>query len=151
MIDITAITSALSSVKTATDIAKLLTNSDLSLEKAELKLKLAELVSALADAKIQIAEIQELLTEKENKIKELDESFQTKDTLVQKWDAYYKVDGGGNPTGKPYCMHCWEVKHKTFHLHDEAGNSRVRACPSCNTKYRRNMAPLMSSEDKQDE
>ncbi len=46
--DIAAIGSLLSSLKTATDIAKFIKDSDVSLEKAETKLKLAELVSALA-------------------------------------------------------------------------------------------------------
>jgi len=70
MPDITAISSVSSTIKTATDIARYLKESDLSLEKAESKLKLADLVSALADAKLQISEIKELLIEKDKKIRE---------------------------------------------------------------------------------
>ena len=47
-----AISSVLSSIKAATDIAKLVRESGLTLEKAEVKLKLAELVEKLADAKL---------------------------------------------------------------------------------------------------
>jgi len=44
---------------------KLLRETDVSLEKAETKLKLAELVGALADAKLELAEVQNLLLEKD--------------------------------------------------------------------------------------
>jgi hypothetical protein len=59
---IASIAAILSSIKTATDIAKFLRESDLSLQRAELKLKLADLVSALAEAKIELTEIQETLS-----------------------------------------------------------------------------------------
>ena len=62
--DIAALSSLLGSLKTATDIARFIKDSDLSLEKAETKLKLAELISALADAKIEAAKIQQLLLER---------------------------------------------------------------------------------------
>ena len=53
MTDITAIASILGSVKTATEIEKLLENSDLTLEKAEMKLKLADLICALAEDRLE--------------------------------------------------------------------------------------------------
>ena len=61
MVDMAAISQVLSSIKAASDIAKLLKETDISLEKAETKLKLAELVGALADAKLELAEVQNLL------------------------------------------------------------------------------------------
>ena len=59
--DIAAIGSLLGSLKTATEITKFIRESDVSLEKAETKLKLAELVSALADAKLEAVEVQQAL------------------------------------------------------------------------------------------
>ena len=52
MPDIATIAAALNSLKTATDIVKFIRESDLSIERAELKLKLADLVGALAEAKL---------------------------------------------------------------------------------------------------
>ena len=57
--DLTAVSTLLGSIKTATEIAKLIKDSDVSLEKAETKLKLAELISALADAKIKVTAVQQ--------------------------------------------------------------------------------------------
>jgi hypothetical protein len=53
MVDIAILGSALGSIKTATDIAKLIKNSGTSLEKAEVKLQVAELISSLADIKME--------------------------------------------------------------------------------------------------
>jgi hypothetical protein len=55
MPDLASIQAALTSIKVATDIAKFFRSADLSLEKAESKMKLAELMEALAEAKIEIA------------------------------------------------------------------------------------------------
>ena len=74
MPDVATINSILTSVKTASEIAKLLKDSDISLEKAETKLKLADLVSSLADVKLEAAKIQDLLLEKDRRIKKLEEA-----------------------------------------------------------------------------
>lgn len=140
MVDIALIATALKSLKTATDIAKFLRESDLSLERAELKLKLADLVSALADAKIQVVEIQETLQEKDKRIAELEEAFQMKDKLVRRYDAYYNADETGNPVGVPYCLRCWENDHKKHQLVIKAGSNRSRTvCTSCGHEYVRHL------------
>jgi len=61
MPDLVTIGAALSSLKTASEIVKFLRESDLSFERAELKLKLADLMNTLADARIDLIEVQESL------------------------------------------------------------------------------------------
>lgn len=70
---ISLITSAITSLKTATEITQLLKVSDEDYIRSELKLRLAELMNALADAKISIAELKLLLQEKDEKIRELEQ------------------------------------------------------------------------------
>ena len=94
MADITAISQVLSSIKTATDIVKLFRETNISWEKAETKLKLAELVQALADAKLEIAEVHNLLLEKDKMIKILEETLHTKKNVVWESPWYWHVDGG---------------------------------------------------------
>ena len=106
MADLPTISAALSSLKTATEIAKLLKNNDVSPENAELKLNLAELINSLADASIEIVDVQEFLSEKEKKIIELQDAFKNKENLVQERDAYYETDDNGKPHGQPICKHC---------------------------------------------
>lgn len=68
---ITTVAAVLTSLKTATDIAKFLRESDLSIERAELKLKLADLIGALADTKIELAGLQEAISDKDNVLRSL--------------------------------------------------------------------------------
>lgn len=59
MVDVAAIGALLGSLKTATDIAKFVRESSVSLERAELKMKLAQPIEALSNAKIEAAVIQQ--------------------------------------------------------------------------------------------
>lgn len=71
MPDIATISAFLGSIKTATDLAKAIRSADSSLEKAELKLKIAELMESLSDVKIQAVDIKELIQEKDAEIEKL--------------------------------------------------------------------------------
>ena len=91
--DLTSITAALSSLKTATEIAKLIKDSDVTLEKAESKLKLAELISSLADAKIEITEIQQVLLEKDKEVRTLNTQLEMRAKLTWEKPCYWLKDG----------------------------------------------------------
>lgn len=136
---ITSIATILSSIKTATDIAKVLRESDLSLERAELKLKLADLVSALAEAKMELSELQETLSAKDKQISELEEAFQSKDSLKRRYDALYTTDKNGNPVGVAFCLRCWEIGHKKRQLVHDAKDYGIRVCTACGHRYERRL------------
>ena len=140
MPDIAAISAVLSSLKTATDIAKFIRESDQSLERAELKLKIADLVGALADVKLELVELQETFAAKEARIKELEEAFQTKDRLIRHYDAYYRSNAEGRPEGVPYCLRCWENEHKQRQLVHDAKEYRNRVCTTCGHRYEGRLA-----------
>ena len=135
MSDFGTITAVLSNIKVATDIAKALRESDISIERAELRLKLAEMIGALADAKMEIIDIQQLLTEKESQLAALEEAFQSKDSLLKRYDAYYLADSKGDPIGAAFCMNCWQIRHKKYNLHYTASDVHTKVCGACNTKY----------------
>jgi hypothetical protein len=140
----------LSSIKTATDITKFLRESDLSLEKAEMKLKLADLVSSLADAKIQIVEVQEALQEKDMRIAELEEAFQSKDKILRYGDAYYNIDEKGKAIGSPFCLSCWEVDHKKRQLVRNAKSHHLRVCVACGHEYQGFRVPEFQPNESED-
>jgi hypothetical protein len=140
MPDIATIGAVLGSLKTATEIAKFIRESDVSIERAELKLKVADLVSALADVKMELVELQETFAAKEQRIHELEEAFQAKDTLVRRYDAYYRADPEGQPIGVPFCLRCWENDHKQRQLVHDAKEYRIRICTSCGHRYEGRLA-----------
>ncbi len=134
MVDQTTITAALNSIKTATEITNVLRESDLSIEEAELKLKLSDLVHALADAKLGMIRIEETLAGQEKRIAELEEALESKDTLVRHHDAYYRLDKKGKPSGVPFCLRCWENEYRKRQLvADISGIYNV--CATCSHRY----------------
>ena len=145
MNEIAVISSLLSSVKTATEITKILRESDSSLEKAEIKLKLADLVIALADTKMQLSDVQELLKEKDRKISELEEAFNTKEQVIRPMhhDAYYKINENGEPKGPPFCLGCWENNHKISQLVRATRHHTLRVCTSCGQEYSSRTVPVL--------
>jgi hypothetical protein len=129
--DVAAISAVLSSIRTATEIAKLIKDSDISLEKAEIKLKLAELISALADAKIEMAEIQQTLLNKDDELRKLREQFVVKENL--KWEnPYYWIIDEKRKDG-PYCQQCYDKNHELIRLQGDGHG--YWECKACKNSY----------------
>ncbi len=125
--DIAAIGSLLGSLKTATDIAKFIRESDVSLEKAETKLKLAELVSALADAKLEAAEVQQAILDRDEAIRQLKAAAKLRGDLKWRQPCYYLAGTEGQE--EPYCQNCYDSEAKLARLHtDGAGRFQCRVC-----------------------
>ncbi|MCF7482503.1 hypothetical protein L3V31_12250 [Vibrio sp. J1-1] len=141
MPDVAAFGAALGSIKTAIDLAKIVKDSDLTLEKAETKLRLAELLSLLADAKMDLVDIQELIIQKDERIRELEESFRFKEEITRYKDGMYLKNDSGEPIGQPYCINCWNTKHKAHPLHRVPSKIRELKCSSCETSYLRSNVP----------
>lgn len=144
MPDAAVITAALSSLRTATEIVKLIRESGTSLQTAELKLRLADLLTSVAEARTQLVEVQELLATKDAKIAELELAFAAKDSLKRHNDAYYRLNAAGDPEGEPLCVRCWEVDHRQHQLVRLAIDHRIRTCPACNAKYEGRLAGYIS-------
>ncbi|MEL7642323.1 MAG: hypothetical protein AAGU21_22020 [Solidesulfovibrio sp.] len=134
MPDMATIASMLSSIKFATDLAKILREADRSFATAEWKMKLADLSTTLADLRFATAEIKETLIQKEERIAELEEALLIKERVLKFRDTYYEVGENGEPVGDPYCLNCWESFHYLRHL-ITIPNTTTRECPVCKTKY----------------
>lgn len=134
----------LASIKTALDIAKAAKDAGAALDQAELKLKLSEIISALADAKIEMAQVNDELQQRDSRIAELEEAFQSKDNVVRVQDAYYTVSNG-EPRGEPLCAACWETRHKKFGLTRKGGQRMVRSCLSCGRDYEVRSTPVLGA------
>ena len=129
--DITAISTLLGSIKTATEIAKVIKETDLSLATAETKLKLADLISALADARIEVTEIQQSLAERESEIKALKAALDVKERL--KWqDPCYWLEEAEGKQG-PFCQCCYDSNRKLIRL--QGDGEGYWECKTCKNTY----------------
>ncbi|MFZ5875788.1 MAG: hypothetical protein ACOYXU_05195 [Nitrospirota bacterium] len=128
--DITVISTVLDNLKVATDIAKLIRESDISLAEAETKLKFADLISALADAKIHVTDIQTLLMEKEEEIKSLQDQLALKKTLIWEHPFYTAIEEGKKVQ---YCQQCWDKDRQTIKL--QGRGDGFWECKTCKNHY----------------
>ena len=142
MPDITTIAGALGSIKTATEIAKLIKDSGTSLEQAEVKLQMAELISALADAKMEISDIQTELIARNNEITELKHKLETKESVI--WEKpYYFIENSDERDG-PFCQRCYDSEQNLIRL--QGGKNGTWDCLKCgNRVYDKNhVAPSLA-------
>lgn len=133
MPDILAINATITAIKHSIDIAKAIKEADSTLEKAELKLKIAELIESLANAKISAIEFQEVVQEKVSRIAELENLLKFKANLVRKEGMFFESDENGNPTKEPYCSNCWDSKQLKIHL--TQSQDTFFTCPNCKNEY----------------
>jgi hypothetical protein len=125
--DFAGVGALLGSLKTATEIAKFIKDSDLTIEKAENKLRIAELISALADVKLEAAEVQQALLERDERIRELEREAQV--VAAVKWiEPCYWIQSS-DEVSEPYCQHCYDNSKKLARLHsDTKGLYQCRVC-----------------------
>jgi hypothetical protein len=125
--DVAAIGSLLGSLKTATDIAKFVRESSVSLERAELKMKLAQLIEALSNAKIEAADIQQEILDRDQRIRELQVAAAIEIELRWEQPCYFRKNEQG--TDDPYCQNCKDSTGKLSRLHtDGVGYFQCRVC-----------------------
>lgn len=124
MADIATLTAFITSLKAATDIAKAIKDADFSLERAETKLKMAELIEALADAKMHAAEIRDVIHERDERIAELERTLNVKGKMIHKSPFFY-MEGDEIP----FCPKCWEANARAIHL--VLSDDGLGTCPNC--------------------
>lgn len=134
MVEILQITSVIVGLKNALDIAKLIYDSDASLAKAEAKMKLVELMTALSDAKITMASIQEAVAEKDTEIKRLKRELETRESLV--WEPPYYFTKIENGRDGPYCQNCYDSDSKLIRLQPVGSNDGYWMCHNCDSRYK---------------
>lgn len=131
MPDLAAIAAMLTSIKTATDIAKGLREADLSLEKAEHKFKLAELMTALAEARIATASVQEEVLSRDRQIRELQEKLSMRTSMIYVAPSYWQEKDGKHEG--PFCQQCYDSDSKAIRL--QAAESGVWRCQTCSRVF----------------
>lgn len=101
-------------IKAAWDIAKTVKASAEAIDNAQIKLQVAELIGALADARIEAAESSELIASLKKKL-------QSKIQLDFDGHVYYRTQEDGGKDG-PWCPTCYDSKGLEVRLHQVRNN-----------------------------
>lgn len=112
------------SLKAAWEVAKALKTATDAIDDAQIKLQIADLISALADAKIEAAESVE-------KIAELERRLNSQSTFKYDGSKYYQELESGERDG-PYCPTCFDLNKNEIRLQGPAdwiaGNWNCEVC-----------------------
>ncbi len=115
-------------LRASIDIARTLINTDQVFEKAELRLKLSDLMVQLAEARSDLAYMQDSMDELGREFSAVKEKLKFAGTMNFE-TPYYWNTADGKREG-PYCPTCWEGREKlVIHLFLEARGQWV--CNTC--------------------
>ena len=143
MIDITGL---LSSMTAAIGVAKAVSEAKGVYDQADLKLKMAEIVSTLADVKIALAEAASEARAKDEEIARLKKAFAFTETTVELHGWRFPTTKHGEPYGTPVCPRCIEVDGRLMVLRQVSHAYGDLSCPMCKTKYHCNVTRLTKDE-----
>jgi hypothetical protein len=105
------------SIGVAANIAKALISADRTYDKAELKLKLADLMVSLADARSEIATMKEDFYGLSEELNETKRKLAFAGTMEFKAPYYWNV--ASRPKDGPFCATCWDGRsHLAVRLYE---------------------------------
>ena len=134
MTDIGSIVQALGALKQATEIVKALRSAESMYEKAELKLKIAELAEALATARLSVVAAQAEIQALKDQIARSSEDARAG---IVKRDGVYFIRDDGQESG-PLCPRCFEADGRRMPLTKFTGAFKAIGkynCPECKATY----------------
>lgn len=132
------IAGSLSAVTAALGLVKELRDIDAQFDKAELKLKIADLTSALSDAKLGLVDISQELKAKEDEISRLRATIEFRETkLIDKGQFRFFAGDDGKGKGLPICPVCEKRGDFISVAQDRShGIGKITYyCPKCKANY----------------
>ncbi|OOG61968.1 hypothetical protein B0E45_31675 [Sinorhizobium sp. A49] len=125
---------ALSAIATAVGIAKDLREIDKGLDQAEMKAKLADVISNLADVRLALVDARDEMRTRDQEVARLQEAFAFRATLVSVRGFKFEALPDGTPKGMPFCPRC-EEKFGRYYRLSRTTYAGPKSCPECKTGY----------------
>ena len=138
---------ALTAASTAVKIAKDLREIDRGLDQAELKARLADVISNMADVRIALTDARDEMRERDAEIDRLKEAFKFSGRLVEKDGFKFETFADGSPKGDAFCPRCEQNLGRYYRLNSVKGFA-VYGCPECKATYQHQPANLWEQQGK---
>ncbi len=129
---------ALHTASQALELVKGLRTIDKEFDKAELKLKIADLTATLADLKTTLIEAKAEATSKDETIEKLKGvNKRVKDGLIERYGYLYRKrsDDPTMPAGNPFCPVCLQKDGLLFETSVRHETGKPLVCPHCDARY----------------
>lgn len=129
------IASSIAAATSALQIIKEIRAINTEFDKAELKAKLADVMSQMADAKMGLIEAEERLHAMDIELSRMQEAIIKRDNETIEVRGYqYRKNASGKPMGSPYCPICMDEGRFVLTTHvTEPG--RPTKCPKCKSNF----------------
>lgn len=130
------LSTALQSVKMATDVVRILRTAEGGFERAELKLQIANLAEALANARLGILDAQVEIAELKRRITDLKANAERRATVIRRRNLLYSKSEAAEEG--PYCTRCFEIDDRLVSLSMLPAGFRdlcTYECPHCKSLY----------------
>lgn len=127
---------ALQSLKMANETVKYLRSVDANFDKAELKVKYAELADTIADTRDSLLEAKEENESLQARIKELEAARDLRSRLIKRGNVYFIREDSGE--SGPICVRCFEADHKQMPLTKLSPDFQAIGdyrCPDCKNAF----------------
>lgn len=126
---------SIQTISAALKVAREPNDINVEYDKADLKLKIADLASNLASAQLQFIEVQNELQSRDDRIIELEKLVRLKASTIEIYGFEYEVDENGHAVGSPYCPRCWKIDGAPIKLAALRSRARHNYCAECKDVY----------------
>lgn len=128
---------AIASVTGALKIVNELRSIDAHFDKAELKARLADVMSQLADAKMGLIDASVAIEAEKSETKRLKQAFEFRGKLVEHNGFKYETFEDGGPKGVPFCPRCEQNLGRFYRLTQVRGGGYSNlTCPECKANFK---------------
>ena len=125
---------AIGALKGASEIVKQIMTADRALDQAALKLRMAEVLEAVAEARSALIDVKQELADRDDEIAKLKATFAQAAELKKLDGGYsYVIGDNGQPLGAPICPKC-HVDGAIMQM-VQAGDPDRAQCPKCQQAY----------------
>lgn len=132
------VVATISAVSAALGLAKEIREIDAQFDKAELRLKIADLTISLSEAKLGLQDVAEQIREKDAEISRLSKLLEFREAkLSDQGEFRYFANEEGGPKGFPICPRC-EKKgdfHSLVQDRSKGAGSATYVCPTCKANF----------------
>ncbi|GGA50908.1 hypothetical protein GCM10011385_00180 [Nitratireductor aestuarii] len=129
------IAGSIAAVSSALTIVKEIKEIDAQLDQASLKLKIAELTEALAEAKLGLVDVLEDLRMKDQEISRLNDQLRYRAENLIDYNGFRYQNVEGSPKGRPYCPACEAKGLYIMVAQDRNTPGHPYKCPSCRADF----------------
>jgi hypothetical protein len=130
------IATGLTQLSHALKLVKELNNVDREFDKADLKIKIAELAGKLVSFQTTLADAREAIAAKDVEISRLKDALKIVPKLAMCDGFLYGTNAKGEPDGHPYCPRC-HTSDSRFMRTVGGTDLHISVCPECKQEYYR--------------